>query len=84
MADFGGGVCANRILLAYEQDLPALDDRSAAVVEIVGGVRHGYLRHLAAVIEPRLDPQHKSEIISPKPQFACGCSLSPSDEASYI
>ncbi len=43
MADFGGGVCANRILLAYEQDLPALDDRSAAVVaaERAGLCRRG-------------------------------------------
>src|SRR5208337_945250 len=45
MADFGGGVCANRILLAYEQDLPALDDRSAAVVaaERAGLCRRGPL-----------------------------------------
>ena len=43
MADFGGGVCANRILLAYQQDLPALDDRSAVVVaaERAGLCRRG-------------------------------------------
>jgi hypothetical protein len=29
--DFDGGVGANRILLAYEQDFPRLDDRSTAV-----------------------------------------------------